>query len=419
MRYLRLVYESFRFASQALRSNLTRTTLSLLGVSIGIFAIVAVFTIVDSLENKIRTDMSFIGQDVMYVQRFEWGFGKRNYPWWRYLSRPYNTVDEFKFLEENTQSAKGVALVVGRRSGSTAKYRSNSYDEANLAGVSYGYSIITDLEIIQGRYFTRREAEDNQNVAIIGSTVAEELFPDGNALGKTFKVRGRPLTVIGVMKREGINIFGFSARDNQVILPYKSFGRIYQIGVGRRGVEPVIALKGYEDDLDLKNLEAETEGLMRARRRLKPREENNFALNRTQSFADAITSLFATISIGGWVIGSFSILVGGFGIANIMFVSVKERTNIIGIQKSLGAKNFFILFQFLFEAIFLSMIGGALGLLFVYLITLIPLGFLTIELTLENVILGLGVAITVGVASGIIPAFVASRMDPVVAMRSA
>ncbi len=416
MRVILQIWESLLFASQALRSNLLRTTLSLLGITIGIFAIISVFTMVDSLERTIRKDMSFIGQDVMYIQKFPWSFGRNpNYPWWRYMSRPTNQISEFKFLEKNLENAKAVSLIVSRGS-VTAKHLSYSFENASVTGASYGYSQITDLEINQGRYFSPQEIENAQFVAILGADVADELFPLGNAVGQKIKIKGRPFQVIGAMRKEGLNIFGFSARDDQIIFPYKTFGRMYKIG--DNGAEPTIAMKGYADDMGLAELQGEVTGIMRTIRSIKPKQEDNFALNRTESFADAITSLFSVINIAGWVIGGFSILVGGFGIANIMFVSVKERTNLIGIQKSLGAQNYFILFQFLFEAVILSLVGGVVGLGLVYLITFIKLGSLEILLSYNNILWGLFIASIVGIMAGIIPAYLASRLNPVEAMRS-
>ncbi len=416
-KFLLQVWESLRFAAQALRSNLMRTTLSLSGVTIGIFAIVVVFAVIDSLERTIRKDMSFIGEDVMYIQKFPWGFGRGpgEYPWWKYLARPANTVQEYEFLSKNIEQAQAVAILAGKN-GSTVKYKNSSFSSANLSGVSYDYSKIQELEIDQGRYFTPREARAGSNVAIIGAEIAETLFYNQTAIGKGMKIRNRRFTIIGVMKKEGLNLFGFSARDTQVILPYKAMGKLYRLG--EDGIEPTIALKGYPQDEGLRTLEGEVTGLMRARRSLKPREDNDFALNRTESFSDAITSLFDFIGWAGWFIGIFSILVGGFGIANIMFVSVKERTSIIGIQKSLGAKNYFILFQFLFEAIFLSLIGGLVGIGLVFLITLIPLGGFQLALSFSNIMLGITVASVVGIASGVLPAFIASRLNPVEAIRA-
>lgn len=413
--YFRLMLESFSFALQALRSNLLRTTLSLLGVSIGIFAIITVFTIVDALERKIRDDMSFIGDNVMYVQKFPWQFGGGGYPWWRYFRRPSNTVAEFRHLEKNLESAKAVALIAGR-GGNTIKYRSNSITAVQVQGVSFDYLNVSDIPVANGRYFSRQEVNRASTVVLIGSTVAESLFPRESPIGKKIKVRGQPIQVIGVLEKEGSNIFGGASRDEQILMPYGTFGKFFQ--VGRKGIEPTIAIKGKEKDAGLQELESEVRGLMRTKRGLRPFDDDNFALNRTEAFADAVTSLFGVLNLAGWIIGGFSILVGAFGIANIMFVSVKERTNIIGIQKSLGAKTYFVLYQFLFEAVFLGLIGGGVGLLLVKLITFIPLGSIEMILTPNNIVLGLLVSSIVGTLAGIIPAFIAARLDPVIAIRA-
>lgn len=415
LQYIRQVWESFLFAWQALSSNLLRTTLSLLGVTIGIFAIIAVFTIVDSLERTIKEDISFIGDDVIYIQKFPIRFGDPNYPWWKYMMRPSNTLDEYRFLEKNVKEAQAVALLMGRR-GNTAKYKSNSISDVEILGVSDTYPQITNFEIAEGRYFTAQEGDNARNVVVIGANIAETIFRNEEPVGKIIRLKNRTFTVIGVMKKEGTNIFGENSLDNRALVPFGAFGKLYKIGRG--GVDPVIALKARSEDVGQAELMGELTGLMRAKRSLKPFQEDNFALNRSELFAEAITSLFGVITTAGWVIGSFSILVGAFGIANIMFVTVKERTNLIGIQKSLGAKNFFILFQFLFEAVLLSLVGGLVGLGLVYLITFIPLGSLSLQLSFKNVSLGLFVASIVGIVSGVIPAYIASRLDPVEAIRS-
>lgn len=414
MLFLKLSWESFRFAISALKTSLTRTILSLLGVTVGIFAIIAVFTLVDSLETNIRSSFSFLGTNVMRVDRFPFQEGPSNFPWWKYFRRPPGTVAEYEFLQQRLTSAEGVTISAS--SNTIVKAGSNAYQGMALTGVVYSYQDVYDVSLEEGRFFTQSEINASRNLAIIGREIANTLYPQQNVIGKQIKIKGMKFVVIGVFEEEGEGLFDAPSKDEACLIPYGAFGKMYY--TGRNGMEPTIAVKGMEEDIGLVALENEMTGLLRAKRGLRPRDEDNFALNKTEFIQNAIGSVFDVISVAGWVIGGFSILVGGFGIANIMFVSVRERTNIIGIQKSLGAKNYFILFQFLFESICLSLIGGITGIIIVFFLTFIQLGTLEITLSLSNIILGLGVSTIIGVVSGIVPATLAARMDPVEAIRT-
>ena len=416
---LRLTLESFRFAWDALKSNLLRTILSLLGVTVGIFAIIAVFTIVDSLEANIRSSLDFVGAKVIYVAKWPFVFDS-DFPWWKYFNRPVPTPHEFQQLRKQLgPNNKGIAIFAVN-SGNTLKEGSNSVADCVLQGVSYDFRVVSNVPIKEGRYFTPQEVDAARPVAIIGATIAENLFPNGNALGQQFKARGQTMTVVGVMEKEGNKLITISSNDANCIIPFPMFTKMFALSTTGFGGGPsaTIAVKGRDEDPGLLDLEYEMRGVMRNIRGLKPREEDNFALNRPEMIASAVGKLFGVIGFVGGIIGSFAILVGGFGIANIMFVSVRERTNIIGIQKSLGAKNYFILFQFLFEAIFLCLIGGGAGILLVWLVTLVPQDALPLTMTAARVMLGLLVSVAIGIIAGIVPAVMAANLDPVIAIRA-
>ncbi|MEO9870421.1 ABC transporter permease [Ekhidna sp.] len=415
MKVFKLIIESFRFAWSALRTNLLRTTLSLLGVTVGIFSIIAVFTAVDSLEKSIKDSLNFLGTNNINVEKWPYGFGGP-YPWWTYLRRPYVTFDEYRFIKDNVKNAKAVSIFTVR-GGIIAKRDNNSSADLSLLGIVYDHKDAYEIPIEDGRYFTRQEASGGSNVVIIGNRTAKELFPGTTPIGKEIKIKGLKYYIIGLIKEEGESFLGAPSNDDNIYMPYKSFQKIYYSG-RRRGIEPRITVKGLTSDIGLVELEAELRGLMRKKRSLKPKEDDNFALNRPEAITNFIGSTFDIIGVAGAIIGGFAILVGGFGIANIMFVSVRERTNIIGIQKSLGAKNYFILFQFLFEAVFLSLIGGGVGVVLVYLLSFVSLGSLDLVLTTSNTILGLAISAIIGVLSGIVPALMAARLDPVIAIRT-
>jgi putative ABC transport system permease protein len=416
---LRLIFESLGFAWRALKSNILRTVLSLLGVTIGIFSIIAVLTLVDSLEKNIRDSFDFLGSNVIYVGKWPFtGGGGRD--WWKeYIKRPNVSYAEYKFLRANMKDAQTVAIFADA-GGLTVKGGNNGISQITLKGADLDYDKIFDVNIEKGRYLTNDEVEGGRNVVIIGYEVAKALFPNQDSpMGQQVKIKNLKFNIVGVTKREGESFLGTPSNDYSVIIPYDAFRKLYQTGTGRwNELGSDIGLKGFDTDIGLVELESEARGLMRVKRGLKPIQKDTFAMNRPEAIANAISGVFDVLSIAGWIIGGFSMLVGGFGIANIMFVSVKERTSVIGLQKSLGAKNYFILFQFLFESIFLSLIGGLAGLFLVYLLTLVPFGSLQVVLSVKNIVLGLGVSSVIGLVAGIVPAAMAARLDPVIAIRA-
>jgi putative ABC transport system permease protein len=417
MNIIRLVWESLLMSIQAVTVNRLRALLSLLGITIGIFAIIAVFTIVDSLESNIRESVATLGSDVLYVEKWPWAppEGETEYPWWKYMNRPQPSLDEFQFLSEHARTAKNVAFIayVGRR----LEYGNNSIDGAGVVGVTAEFKDIRAFELTRGRYFSPIEMNAGRNVTVIGHTIAEKLFPDVEPLGKYIEVFGGKVLVIGVVEKEGQGTFGGQILDDVAMLPLEYFKGY--IDVRNEYSNPQIWVQA-NPRVGIEELTYEITHLMRSYRRLKPSEEDSFALNQTSIINNQLDQLFAVLKIAGFFIGIFSIIVGGFGIANIMFVSVKERTNIIGIQKALGAKKYFILFQFLFESVILSLAGGIIGLILVFLgASIISLSSdFKVFLTMNNILMGVGISSGIGLVSGIFPAWQGARMDPVAAINT-
>ena len=414
--YLRVLKESFNFAINALRNNRLRTFLSLVGVTIGIFSIIAVLAAVDSLKKEIEGSISSLDNSTIFLGRFS--FGPTDVPMWKREQFPDVTYEEYQHLKRTVPGLYASSYTLNVQN-ETLKYEDKSVGNVEMGAVTDEYYDIESLQIAEGRFFNESESVSGAPVIVLGDEIANSLFGSGaEAIGKKIRLYGRKFTVIGVLKREGSGIFGDS-KDTSAFLPVNMVRKIF--GNNNKSLFPFIIIKPNEG-VDNAEFIAVLGQKLRTLRGLKPDDIDNFFVNQLQGFADAIDNITGTMNMIGLVISGFSLLVGGFGIANIMFVSVKERTNLIGIQKALGAKNKFILFQFLFEAVILAVIGGLIGLIFVFLGSLIATslagGDFQFVLSPFNMMVGTAIAAGIGLISGILPAISASRLDPVEAIRT-
>lgn len=414
--YLRVLKESFRFAINALRNNKLRTFLSLMGVTVGIFSIIGVLAAVDSLEKQITSSLSSLDKSTIILCHVS--FGPTDVPRWKREQFPMVTYEEYQYLKRTLPDTKAISYVLNVPS-QTIKYEDETLESVQVGATTNEYYDIEALQFQKGRFFNESESASGANVIVIGDEIKNQLFgKDGDAIGKKIKLFSRKLTVIGVLKKEG-NALGDS-KDEAVVVPVNLTRRIY--GDNNRSTFPqVIVLP--EPGVDDAEFLAVLDQKLRAKRGIKTNEVSNFFPNQFKGLTDFIDGLIGALKGIGWGIGGFSLLVGGFGIANIMFVSVKERTNLIGIQKALGAKRRFILFQFLFESILLSIFGGLIGMLLVWMIAqgLNASGIagdFVFVLSSFNVFLGFSVTFFIGILAGIIPAIAASKLDPVEAIRT-
>ena len=388
--------------------------MSLLGVTIGIFSIIAVLAAVDSLKNEINDSISSLDNSTIIIMRFN--FGPSDVPRWKSEQFPDVSYEEYQYIKRNVPNTKAVSFTLNVPR-TAIKYEENSISNVDVGAITHEYYDIESLQIAEGRFFNEAESNSGTPVIVLGDEIAKTLFSSSSPLGKKIRLYGRKFTVIGVLKKEGSGLFGES-KDTTVLLPVNMARKIF--GDNNKSTFPQIIVKP-EKGIDNEGYIADLTQKIRMARGLKPDDINDFFINQLKGFKDVIDDITGTMNGIGWVISGFSLLVGGFGIANIMFVSVKERTNLIGIQKSLGAKNKFILFQFLFEAVILSIIGGLIGLILVFVVSVMASSFsgdFNFVLSPWNMFLGTAISAVIGLISGIIPAISASKLDPVEAIRT-
>lgn len=410
---LNILANSFRLTMQELMVNKLRTSLSLIGISFGIFCIIGVLATVNSLEMNIQNQIKSLGTNTIYIDKWQYFTSGADYPWWKFVNRPSPEFSEVSLIKQRSQLASNVAFIINDNV--NVEYESYALQGVTMYGVSEEENDIQPISMAYGRFISGAEFASGSPVVLMGYTNAEDLFGSANiALGKTVDVKNHKAVIIGVIKKMGKSMVGWDY-DQCIITPYRFAREI----VNEKYSSPKIIVKG-KDNVSSAELADELEGVMRSVRKLSPKEEDNFSLNQISGASERVSSLFSSINIGGWAIGILSLVVGAFGIANIMFVTVKERTPIIGLKKAIGAKKRSILSEFLLESAIICVLGGMIGLILVYILTVILSGVFSFPVYISAGILTLAISICIiiGILSGIIPALTASRLDPVVAIRS-
>ncbi|RYZ24522.1 MAG: FtsX-like permease family protein [Chitinophagaceae bacterium] len=412
-RFIAIVGTSFRIAMLELWKAKLRTFLSLFGITIGIFCIIGVLTTVNSLERNLQTEIKSLGTNTIYIDKWQYSAGA-DYPFWKYVKRPPSRFEELGEIKARTATAKYAAFKIS--AGANVEGGDNVAQRIMTYGISEDFVKIQPVEIQYGRILSDFEFSRGSNTVVLGYTLAQNLFTDAElALQKTVTVRGQKAVVVGVMKKRGKQLIGGWGFDESVLMPY----RLARTIMDERKADPLILVQG-KDGINSKVLQDDLKGTMRAVRKLSPRDEDNFSLNDVNDFSETLSAAFVNVNLGGWIIGALSFIVGIFGVANIMFVTVTERRAQIGLKKAIGAKKNSIITEFLLESAFLCIIGGLIGLILIFVLTKIATALLDFPIFLSPPIIGIAIFICIvaGILAGMIPAVRAAKLDPVVAIRS-
>ena len=413
-RHLEIVWTSFKMALQEFRSNKLRTFLSLLGITFGIFCIISVLSTISSMQSAVNNDLKSFGTKTIYIDKWQYSGGP-DFPWWKYVKRPVPKIEEAKLLRMKVPDAQHIDFEIDNSG--NVDYGDNSLSGVQYYGNTEDFDKIEQVTIGSGRYFQQADFDRGTPYIVMGYRIAQRLFSSPErAVGKPVKLNdGKVAIVIGVMAKQGQSLINAWDFDNSILLTYNFMRQIFR----EEYSNPKILAQG-DSIITSTALTEELRGAMRSIRKLSPTQEDNFAVNNIDNLSKFLEPIFAGMNIGGWAIAALSLLVGMFGVANIMFVTVRERTSQIGLKKAIGAKRGSIMMEFLLESAFLCIIGGLIGMGAVFILTLIFSAILDFHvfIPINIIILAVFICLFTGVLAGIIPAFIAARMDPVVAIRS-
>ncbi len=406
MRFLYSFFEGFKVALRALSINKVRSFLTTLCIIIGITMVTVVDAVTTGMDESFDNSMAMLGQNVVYVEKWPWDWG--DLEWWEIAGRKEMQLDYVEFLDARSRLATDVAASANQNV--SVRYKERSAEQVGINGATSNYLNIQGLAIEEGRMFTEQEARSGVKVAVVGQSLVDALFENEEPLGKEVRIGGQKFAVIGVLEKQG-NFLGLGDADNRVIVPIRAYGQIYGL---RWGIQ--IGVK-FPDEQSAIDGEYEIEGLMRQVRNLDAAADNDFAINKPQAFEEQLSSFKNGLYMGGFVLVSLSLLIGGIGIMNIMFVSVRERTKEIGIRKAVGAKSWEILTQFLIEAILICMVGGLFGVMLAGSLTIMIDQFFTATMNVGVVLVAFLICTLVGTVFGFIPAYKAAKSDPIESLR--